>query len=74
VAKTYVTFGSSHVHRINGHTIDKDCVAIIECKNAEDGRSKAFEFFNDKFCFEYPEEYFNIDSMKYFPRGFIKVN
>jgi len=72
--KTYVTFGQAHAHRINGQTFDKDSVAVIECSNAEEGRKLAFEFFGDKFCFEYHENRFDFKSMEYFPRGLIKAN
>ncbi len=72
--KTYVTFGQNHTHTIGEKVFNKDCVAIIECTNAEQGRELAFKYFGNKFCFEYPEEYFDFTSMKYFPRGFIAVN
>ena len=71
--KTYVTFGQDHTHRVNGKTFDCDCVAVIHCDNAEDGRNKAFEYFGRKFCFEYPEEHFNHSSMYHYPRGLIEV-
>lgn len=74
MAKTYVTFGQAHVHRINGKTYDADCVAVIECEDAADGRKKAFEYFGDKFCLEYPEKHFDFSSMVYFPRGLLHVN
>jgi len=72
--KTYVTFGQIHVHSINGRTFDKDCVAVIESESAAKGRELAFQYFGKKFCFEYPENHFKMDSMEYFPRGLIKVN
>jgi hypothetical protein len=72
--KTYVTFGQDHRHVIDGKIFDKDCVAVIESESAEAGRALAFETFGRKFCFEYPEECFNMESMKWFPRGFIEVD
>ena len=66
--KTYVTFGQDHIHRINGEIIDKDCVAVIN-----GNRDKVFELFGLKFSFEYPEEHWNEDNMKYFPRGYIEI-
>jgi len=72
--KTYVTFGQDHVHKVNGKVLDKDCVAVINSGSAEEGRKIAFELFGPKFCFEYPEERFDFDSMSYFPRGLIEVN
>ena len=72
--KTYITFGQEHIHSINGKTFDKDCVAVIYSGSAAEGRDLAFEYFGPKFCFEYSEEYWNDEQMKYFPRGYIKVN
>lgn len=72
--KTYITFGQSHRHEINGKVFDKDCVAIIESDSASAGRDLAFEIFGRKFCFEYPEDRFDMNSMRFFPRGFIKVD
>ena len=72
--KTYVTFGQSHVHSIRGYTIDKDCVAVIKCNSAEEGREIAFKLFGPKFCFEYHDKKFDMNSMHFYPRGFIQVN
>jgi hypothetical protein len=67
--KTFVTFGQSHVHDINGKTFDKDCVAVVE-----GDRDRVFEIFGDDFCFEYPEQFWDDSKMKtYFPRGYIEV-
>lgn len=70
---TYVTFGQDHAHRVNGKTFDCDCVAAIQADNAADGREKAFELFDRKFCFEYFEDAFDKESMRYYPRGIIEV-
>ena len=67
---TYVTFGQVHVHSINGKTFDKDCVAVIASESHKEGRRKAFEYFGDKFCFEYFDQ---IPNLKYFPRGLLNV-
>lgn len=72
--KTYVTFGQVHVHSVNGKTFDKDCVAVIESDSAEQGRKLAFAYFDNKFCFEYPEQYWKEEKLEYFPRGYIGVN
>lgn len=50
--KTFVTFGQTHVHSINGKTFDKDCVAVVS-----GDRDKVFEIFGTKFCFEYPDTF-----------------
>lgn len=70
--KVYITFGQIHVHSVNGKTLDKDCVAAIECDTYEEGRQKAMNEFNAKFhnCYgEEPSE----NTMQYFPRGIIEV-
>lgn len=72
--KTYVTFGSDHMHKINGHTIDNNCVAVIKSESAERGRELAFDMFGPKFSMEYPEDHFKMESMRFYPRGFIEVN
>lgn len=74
VIKTFVTFSQNHIHRINGKTFDKDCVAVINHDKSDEGRKYAFEFFGDKFSFEYCEELFDMSSLKYFSRGFLEVN
>lgn len=66
--KTYVTFGQDHIHRVNGKIFDRNCVAIV---NGD--RAKVFEIFGSEFCFEYPEDSWNEDHLKYFPRGYVEV-
>ena len=63
--KTYITLGFDHVHSINGKTIDKYCVVVINHTEEEDGRAIAFELFDAKFCMEYPEKYWEEKQKKY---------
>lgn len=63
---TYITFGQTHVHTVNGQTFDKDCVAVVDLPEEE-----ARELFMPKFCFSYTDKE-RID-ISYFPRGFIEV-
>lgn len=83
---TYITFGQDHVHEITAimhsdsdkHevkkiTFDKDCVCAIPSETRMEGRDKAFELFGPKWCFEYFNEEFKEDSLKWFPRGIINV-
>ena len=74
MSKTYVTFAQRHAHSVNGKTFDKDCVAVIECSSKNEGREKAFQYFESKFYSEYFEDEFNYNNLKYFPRGLIGVN
>ena len=71
---TYITFGFDHSHVIGETTFDKDCVAMIENVTPAEGREVAFRLFGDKFCMEYPAEFFPWSSLaKYFYRGIIKI-
>lgn len=72
--KVYISFGQIHVHSVNRKTFDKDSIAVIECKDYEEGRKKAFEYFDDKFHNCWNEEEFTDELLSYFPRGLIPVN
>lgn len=69
----YIIFGQSHTHKINNVTLDKDCVAVIKAKDEDIARQIAFSLFSDKFATSYTKEQFG-DNIKYYPRGFIKIN
>ena len=69
----YISFGQSHTHRVNGYTLDKDCIAVIKCNDYNHGRELAFDFFGDKFSMSYTEDEI-VPKMHYFPRGFIYLN
>lgn len=69
----YITFGQEHTHSHNGITLDKDCVGVIKAKNYEEMRKLAFEWFGSVFATTYTKEEFK-DSIKYFPRGLVKLN
>jgi len=71
--KVLITFGQIHVHSINGKTLDKDCVASIHCETYEEGRKKAFEYFDGKFHNCYDSEKAPANLMEYFPRGIIEI-
>ena len=74
MTKVYLTFGQIHVHRVNGKTFDCDCVAVIDCDSHEHGREIAFNLFSDKWFTTYLKENFDMDDMKYYPRGLINVS
>ena len=67
--KFYFTFGQSHTHSCNGKTLDKDCVVEIKAKNSDEAREKMFEFFGDKWSFQYDK----LPDMSFYPRGIIKI-
>ena len=69
--KVYITFGQNHVHRVNGITLDKDSIAVIDASTHNDGRDIAFDLFGQKFATSYE----NVDDiLQYFPRGLIELN
>ena len=70
----FVTFGQQHVHRVCGQTLDCDTVAVFKAKSSDDGREKAFEIFGSAFCLEYHEPFWDYESIKYFPRGYVYLN
>ena len=73
--KTYVTFGQTHAHSVNGKTFDKDCVAVIDCEDEASGRETAFDTFGDKFFTSYPDDRWDESKMlPYYPRGYIELN
>lgn len=71
--KVYVTFGQTHTHRVNGHTIDKDCVVCIEAEDHGAGRDKAFEYFGGVFCTTYDDTNLPTGFFNHFPRGVINL-
>ena len=72
--KHYVTFGQSHTHRVNGITLDCDTVACYTAKDAVDGRTKAFEYFGDKFFTDYHDNAFDKKDLQYFPKGVVIID
>lgn len=72
--KTFVTFGSDHVHRVNNRTFDCDCVAVIHHGAKDEGRALAFDLFGGKFFTTTLEEHFTFESMRHYPRGFLDAN
>ena len=70
---TYVTFGQNHYHEVDGKKIDRDCVAVLPSKTASEGRDLAFRLFGLKFCFEYFEDQWEEEKMRFFPRGYVDL-
>lgn len=70
MAKLYITFGQVHVHSVNGHTLDKNCVAVINGPNLEWCDKMAFEWMDGKFH----QHTGTLPDMTYYPRGLIEIN
>lgn len=62
----FVSFGTGHVHRVAGITLDINIVAIVR------DREQAFELFGPKFCTSCSWEVLSKSDRceYYFPRGF----
>jgi len=65
----FVTFGQVHAHSVEGKTLDKDTVAVLEADTHELGRDKAFKLFGDKFFSTYTDP--NDVGLQFFPKGFV---
>lgn len=70
--KTYVTFGETHNHEIRGVKFGQNTIAVIECKDALDGRNQAFQLFGDQFAFEYHE--YDFEEVYHLGKTFITVS
>lgn len=70
---TYVIFGETHTHLIDGKTFDKDCVAVINRNNEQLERDLAMELFGGLFFTTYNKPPKG-DSMQFFPRGLIEID
>ena len=71
MANFYITFGQDHRHEIGNIVFDKDCVAIIQAEDYNQARHKALVLFGPKFSFQYGEDDWDHDNMKYYPRGYL---
>ena len=74
MATLYVTFGQTHAHRVTNATLDKDCVAVINCASEEQGRQYAMKYFKGEYHQSYYEDDVKNLDLSYYPRGFIEVN
>lgn len=74
MSKLMITFGQNHTHRINGKTLDCDCVGVITADTHEEADRLAFEWFDGKFHQHVPDTHWDDDSMKYYPRGYVEIN
>jgi len=72
MTRFYITFGWGHIHYIEGKTLDKDSVAVLDMPTYDGARRKAFELFGPVFGSVYTEKEWNErDLAQYFPRGLI---
>lgn len=70
--KQYFSLGQNHAHRVNGKTLDCDCLVEIEAESREQCRIKMFELCGDKWAFQYDEDEMP-KILQYFPRGVVKI-
>lgn len=69
--KHYVTFGQSHIHKIDNKVFDNNCVCVFAAKNHAAGRNKAVELFGDDFFTDYHDTDWDEHRISHFPRGYI---
>lgn len=68
------TMGQAHVHSINGKTIDKDTVAVIQAHTHKEAREIAHVMFEGEFSNSYSEEVWEHSGyIKYFPKGYVEL-
>jgi hypothetical protein len=67
--KVYFTFGQIHTHSVNGKTLDKNCVAVIEGETYEAAREKGMQLFDRKFH----NSSIMPPNMIYYPSGIIET-
>lgn len=70
---TYITFGQTHTHSVEGLTLDRDCVLAIPSESEGEGRARAFELLGPRWCFSYWDRDFDLDTLRYFPRGIMRL-
>ena len=68
--KFYISFGQAHTHAISGHTIDKDCIVVLEADSKAAAHQRAMDTFDKIFHRVYEEE----PDMSLFPRGLIYLD
>ena len=67
----YFSFGQSHIHRIDGITLDADVLLKVEAKDSEEARDRVWKAFEAKWSMQYNEDTVNF---KYFPRGAVEIS
>ena len=68
---TYITFGQTHTHNIEGVILNKDVVGVVEADSFKDACEIVTNTFGQEYCFSYPEEHWSESKMRFFPDGYI---
>ena len=71
--KMYITFGSKHQHRVNGNLLDKESVAVFQCRTGLEGMKMAVDYFSDKFAFAYFDTEWKSEDIAYYSRGYVML-
>jgi hypothetical protein len=71
---TFVTFGQVHAHSINGKTLDKDCVAVFGRMSEADVRALLHDSYNNEYAQTFNHTNWDVNLLKYFPRGYVYVD
>ena len=67
----YFTFGTSHVHEVDGVTLDADVVLKIH-DTFHGARERIFDAIGPKWCMQYEKHQIE-KNMHYYPRGIVEV-
>lgn len=70
--KLYISFGQTHVHRVDGKTFDRNCLCLVEGEDYTDCRKQAFDAFSGRFAFDYKENQLDY-ILHHFPRDIIPL-
>lgn len=65
----YFSFGQSHVHRIDGITLDADVILKV-VGDPDDARQRVFDAIGAKWSMQYDDDSLKLE---YFPRGVVEV-
>ena len=66
-----ITFGQIHTHRIDGKTIDKDCVVQIDAPNEFLAYEKAKTLFGENWSGIEKKQEYTDEVAEFFPRGIV---
>ena len=72
MSKFYISFGQTHVHRVNGKTFDCDCLCEVEAIDEATARNIAFSAFGQVWGNIYDEAQLS-SMLEFFPRGVIAL-
>jgi hypothetical protein len=67
--KYYISFGQSHIHKLDHAVIDSNCIVEVDAPDERTARRGANALFKCKYSICYDQ----IPNMKHFPRGIFDI-